>query len=263
MTKLRILQLTDLHVFAEPNTRLKGIPTRECLQDVVAWVQQQQAEFDHVIVTGDHTHDERPESYAAVQQILAPWADRLWQIPGNHDDRAVLRSVFGERIAGAADARVNFSFRSGDWLFLGLDSHLPGQVPGAIGPEQMEWLTAQLAAADKPCVALFVHHPPMNVGSEWMDAIGLQDRTRLQQVIRDTPKIRFVCCGHVHHEFTGAIGQTQVFSTPATGLQFDPAGAVPNFATAAPGCRVVEIDGPQFSTYVVRLPEIRYTPNNE
>ena len=56
--------------------------------------------FDHVVVTGDHTHDELPESYQAVRQILSPWLDRLWQVPGNHDDRTVLRSVFGDRISG-------------------------------------------------------------------------------------------------------------------------------------------------------------------
>ena len=35
MVPVRILQLTDLHVFKDPEVRLKGIPTRELLEDVV------------------------------------------------------------------------------------------------------------------------------------------------------------------------------------------------------------------------------------
>ncbi|MCJ7710445.1 MAG: metallophosphoesterase, partial [Chloroflexi bacterium] len=88
----RIVQLTDLHVFADPSARLFGIPTRELLEDVVSHVEAHAGPVDHVVVTGDHTHDELPETYAAVRELLAPFLDRLWLLPGNHDDRAVLRA---------------------------------------------------------------------------------------------------------------------------------------------------------------------------
>jgi Icc protein len=111
-TMTRIVQLTDLHVFADPDTRLYDIPTRELLQDVAAHVERHAGRVDHLVVTGDHTHDELPETYRAVRQILEPWLDRLWQVPGNHDDRATLRSVFGERTGGVGPDRVTFSFRA-------------------------------------------------------------------------------------------------------------------------------------------------------
>ena len=56
--------------------------------------------FDHLIVTGDHTHDELPQSYEAVRRILIPWLDRRGQVPGNHDARCVVRSFCGDRIGG-------------------------------------------------------------------------------------------------------------------------------------------------------------------
>ncbi len=260
---MRILQLTDLHVFAEPDTKLKGIPTRECLQDVVRHVLAEEGEFDHVIVTGDHTHDELPESYEAVRQILAPWIDRLWQVPGNHDDRLILRNAFYDRVKGDADARVNFSFAQDGWLFVGLDTHVPGEVSGNIDSQQIDWLTEQLSVSDASSVALFLHHPPVEVGSEWMDAIGLNGRESLQKVIKNDLRIRLVCCGHVHHEFKFSVGAAQVFTTPSTGIQFDPAGATPNFAADAPGYRVIEFDGDQYQTRVGRLPVVKYTPVDE
>ncbi|MEO2016595.1 MAG: metallophosphoesterase [Fuerstiella sp.] len=257
---IRILQLTDLHVFCEPELRLKGIPTRECLQDVVAWILQNEAPFDHLIVTGDHTHDEQPQSYQAVQQILTPWADRIWQVPGNHDDREILRSVFAERIKGQGADQVRFSFIDEGWLCVGLDTHLPGEVAGWIEQEQLDWLRSVISEASVSQVALFLHHPPVDVNSEWMDAIGLGGRDGLQQLISEDGRIRLVCCGHVHHEFEAQIGAAKVYTTPATGIQFNPAGAVANFAGDAPGYRVIEVGPDGFSTHVVRLPEVRYTP---
>ena len=77
MLSTRILQLTDLHVFRDPDARLRGIPTFQLLCDVVKHIKQSGEEFDFVVVTGDHTHDELQESYSAVRQVLSPWLDRL------------------------------------------------------------------------------------------------------------------------------------------------------------------------------------------
>lgn len=256
----RILQLTDLHVFAEPEVRLKGIPTRECLQDVVDHVVANQRPFDHVVITGDHTHDELDASYRAVQDILSPLTGQVWQVPGNHDDRAVLRSVFSPRVAGSAAERINFEFNADDWLCVGLDTHDPGEVSGEIEETQIAWLRNVLSNSSAASVVLFFHHPPVDIGSVWMDKIGLNGRELLRSVVEDDDRIRLICCGHVHHEFQSSLGNAKVVTTPATGIQFDPAGEVASFATAAPGYRVIELDGAQFSTQVVRLPQTKYTP---
>lgn len=260
---IRILQITDLHVFCEPNVTLKGIPTRESLCDVVKFIQRHEAPFDHVIVTGDHTHDELPESYAAVRDILQAWGDSLWQIPGNHDDRSVLRSSFPHRIQGKGSERINFAFPTEQWLCVGLDTHIPGEVSGMIDDGQISWLRDLINGQSRRKVVLFMHHPPVEVGSEWMDRIGLSGRERLQSLIRDDHRIRFVCCGHVHHEFRFQVAGCEVFTTPSTGLQFDPHGSAPRFAADAPGYRVIELNGSDFSTRVVRLPEVRYTPQDD
>ncbi len=260
MTTVRILQLTDLHVFKDPDMRLKGIPTRELLEDVVRHVSETGRTFDHVIVTGDHTHDELAESYGAVRQILAPWLNRLWQVPGNHDDRSVLRSVFGDRISGVGQDRITFSFNAGRWLCLGIDTHVPGAVPGRIEADQIHWIRQQIQWGHPNRVALFMHHPPVDVGSLWMDPIGLSGKELLHELLNSESRIQLVCCGHVHHEFSSQVGNAKIFTTPATGLQFNPAGRQGNFVAAPPGYRVVELTDEGFSTTVCRLPETRFSP---
>ncbi len=260
LTVTRILQLTDLHVFAEPQQQLKGIPTRECLEDVIAHIVATEAPFDRVIITGDHTHDEQPASYEAVRELLSPWHDRLWQVPGNHDDRRILRDTFHDRVSGDGDERITFHFSVGPWLCAGLDTHVPGEVSGEIDADQIRQWKQLLKESPAERIALFLHHPPIDVDSIWMDQIGLSGREMLHELVEDDRRIKLICCGHVHHEFEGMLEHAEVFATPATGIQFDPVGEEPNFATAAPGYRVIEFDGKWHSTHVVRLPETKYSP---
>ncbi len=257
---IRILQLTDLHVFRDANAMLKGIPTRELLSDVVQSIQASGQSFDAVVVTGDHTHDELPESYQAVRELLSPWTDRLYQVPGNHDDRDVMRSVFGDRIARRDDGLITFSFRAGSWLCLGLDTHVPGSVAGRIDAAQIDWARSLVQQSDATQVALFFHHPPVLMNSDWMDPIGLEGREALIDWFNTESKVRLVCCGHVHHEFQCRSGLVDILTTPSTGIQFSPEGTSPTMVAGAPGYRVIELLDDSFRTRVIRLPEIRFRP---
>ena len=261
MVTVRILQLTDLHVFQDPEACLKGIPTRELLADVVRHICESGQTFEHVVVTGDHTHDEMAESYQAVRQILSPWLDRLWQVPGNHDDRAGLRSVFGDRVSGVGQDRITFSFSAGQWLCLGVDTHVPGAVPGKIEAAQIDWIRQQIQSINPARIALFMHHPPVDIGSLWMDRIGLSGKELLHELFHSERRIELVCCGHVHHEFWSQVGNAKIYTTPATGLQFSPTGSQPTFVAEPPGYRVIELTDDGFSTNVCRLPVTRFSPS--
>ncbi len=175
----------------------------------------------------------------------------------------MLRSVFGDRISGVGQELINFSFQAGSWLCLGLDTHIPGAVSGQIESGQIDWIRSQLAAGGAQFVALFLHHPPVDVGSLWMDAIGLSGKELLQDLIREEPRIRLVCSGHVHHEYRSRSGSAEIVTTPSTGLQFSPDGRAPTFDAAPPGYRIIELHDDGYSTRVVRLPETRFEPERQ
>ena len=261
MALTRIVQLTDLHLYEDPDARFYEIPTRELFQDVVAHVEQNAGRVDHLVVTGDHTNDDLAVTYEAVRDILRPWHDRAWFVPGNHEDRATLRATFPDRIPGAGAERINFAFTAGDALCLGVDTHVPGKVPGHVGADQIEWIEGQLEAHDAATVVLFMHHPPILLGLAWMDRIGLAGREQLQDLVLREPRIRLVCCGHVHHESSHRVGAATVVTTPSTGLQFSPTSEEAEFVPGAPGYRIIELDGDSCATRVVRLPEARYAPS--
>ena len=250
---VRILQLTDCHLMADPRAELKGICTRERFAGVLSDIATHHADVDLLVVSGDLTHDERPETYVAIREMLAEWLPRLRVIPGNHDDREPLRQTFRDQIQQHAE-RLVFVHDLGGWRLIGLDSHRPGELSGELGAEQLAWLDEQLGSEPLRPTGLFVHHPPISVNSVWLDRIGLIDADSLLTVLRRHAQVRFVSCGHVHQERSAVIGSIQILTTPSTGVQFRPETAALEVDVAEPGYRVFSLlpDG-QFQSWVERV----------
>ena len=249
-----LLQLTDLHLFADPDEQLKGVSTRESLADVLETVRGTGLSFDHVLVTGDLTHDERRETYEVVRELLGEWLGCCRIVPGNHDDRALMREVFPDCTEGEATS-VRFSVAAGTWRLLGIDTHVPGEVAGRVSPGTLEWLEAELAAHAGDPTILFEHHPPAPIGCEWLDGIGLEDPGPLVDLLARSPQVRVISCGHVHQAFRGRLGEAVLLTTPSTSVQFQPGTIEPILDPLPPGFRVFTLEGDRWDTRVVRVPE--------
>lgn len=249
----RIIQLTDCHLMADPQAELKGICTRARFDRVLADIRARHPEVDKLIVTGDLTHDEKLETYATLKELLAGWMPKLRVIPGNHDDRALMREVFGERIQ-VVERRNVFAEIIGGWRLIGLDSHVPGQLYGELGSEQLNWLEQQLDADTRLHSCLFLHHPPVSVKSPWLDRIGLTDAEGLLEVVSRRSSVRVVCCGHVHQERSVSVGATAIFTTPSAGVQFRPETESLEVDAAWPGYRILDLYGDgRFDSRVERV----------
>ena len=269
-----VLQLSDLHVFAEPEQAVRGVPTRKSLIEVLEKVRDTGLSFDRVIVSGDLTHDERPEAYRAVRELLEEWLDRCHVIPGNHDDRALLREVLVDQTDGSDDG-IRFSVATGGWRLIGIDTHVPGEVSGRVAPAMLEWLESELERHPGEPTILFAHHPPIPVGSAWLDGLGLLDPEPLRELICRSRQVRVVSCGHVHQEFCGRLGEAVVMTVPSTGVQFIPLEATSRVDAIAPGFRVFALENfdtagdatveqdPAWTSRVVRLAGVTYPAVDE
>ncbi|MFO1091719.1 MAG: metallophosphoesterase [Planctomycetaceae bacterium] len=209
-------------------------------------------DFDLLVLTGDTAHDEARPTYAAGD-ALTEWSNRVRIIPGNHDQRAFLRELFPQSTTGPAD-RITFQHAFEDWQIVGLDSHKPGEVPGRLGPEQLDWLQQCLAASSVPTM-LCLHHPPIPVHSPWLDQIGLEDAAEFGELMRQHAHVRLIVTGHVHQEFAGSLGAATVLTTAAVGPQFVPRTEQLVIDDAPPAYRIIELESDgRWSTHVLRLP---------
>ncbi|EPC01286.1 hypothetical protein L861_11985 [Litchfieldella anticariensis FP35 = DSM 16096] len=242
---MRLIQITDCHLHADPEARSRvGFPLRQ-LQAVIEHARRQRP--DILLVTGDVSEDETPLSYRhaveAFSSLECPW---FW-LPGNHD----LPQCMAEQREILDDIDL------GDWRLLVLDTQVSGQPHGELGQAQLQTLAERLEEDDKPTL-LAMHHPPVEVGSVWMDAIGLQDREALWQTLAAYGQVRAILFGHIHQAFASRHslqeGEVAVYGCPSTTDQF--LAGSPEFAideASRPGYRVIDLKGKTLTTWVERV----------
>ncbi|MEU6037716.1 hypothetical protein ABZ801_20125 [Actinomadura sp. NPDC047616] len=96
------------------------------------------------------------------------------------------------------DAPVNQIHRTEGAVFALCDSTVPGRDDGRLADETLAWLDAALAEdAGTPAFVCF-HHPPVRLGSPYVDGIRQFGERRLAAVLARHPQVVAVLCGHAH-----------------------------------------------------------------
>lgn len=238
---VRLLHLTDLHLFADADAEIRGVRTRDTFERVLAAIDARFNEANGLIITGDLTHDEQLETYQFLRERLTRWLPKLRVVPGNHDDRALLRSIFSDRVASCGE-RIVFDDDANGWRLIGLDSHVPGKLHGELGAAQLGWVADELSAHPDLPTCLFLHHPPVMVHSKWLDRIGLIDAREFHAAVQPFPQLRAVVFGHIHQELTVVENGVLFSATPSTGVQFRPETEALEVDSQPSGYRVLDLE---------------------
>lgn len=250
---IRILQLSDPHLLSHPEGRIRGVPTFQTFCQVLQYVEDEEISFHWMVMTGDLAHDGKRQTYQLLRSVLEDQFPQCCLLPGNHESPALLCEVFPE-VKMARRSFVSFSVKVAGWKLVGLDSHSPGTDVGRLGCEQLDWLRKELEAEPQIPTVLFLHHHPVPIKCSWLDRIGLEDAESLAKVIFSAPQVRVICCGHVHQEFQGRLGNAAVLSAPSTAFQFVPRTENPVLDPVLPGFRILDLEKQNWTTQVVRLP---------
>lgn len=215
---LRILQFTDLHLFADPGERLLGQDTRLTFESVLTLAQRDQWPPDALVLTGDLVHDERPGGYRYLRQRLEQLAVPFFCLPGNHDRIDLL--------AGLLDCRTVSGFRAerlGCWDLLLLDSTIPFAEGGHLDTTAIAELDRYAANHTRQHLLILLHHHPAPVGSAWIDRMQADNGGELLAIAAAHHNVRGIACGHVHQAYAARYGgHTSWVSAPSTCIQFRP-----------------------------------------
>lgn len=251
---VHLLQLTDCHIFAEPDQRLLGLDTRDSLEQVCAAALRDPQPADLVLATGDLSQDGSAESYRYLAGRFARLESPVFWIAGNHDDATTMASQLqGENIHPAKQILV------GNWIILLLDSTVPGEVHGRVAEQQLELVDEVLARYRDRHALVVLHHQAQLTGSQWIDDKGLRDADGLRARLLRHPNLRGVLWGHVHQEYHRRIGQVDWMSTPSTCVQFLPGSVEFAADKEAPGYRRLQLhEGGRIETRVERIAPIDF-----
>jgi Icc protein len=237
------VHFSDLHLLADPQQTQYDVRTGEILERAIPLVNA--VGPDLVVVGGDLTSDEKTASYQRARAAFARLTAPTHAIMGNHDDRAVYRSVFHPD-APLSSAPTYRGVHHAGCRFLLLDSHIPGEVEGMMGPEQLAWVDATLTKYPDRSTFCFVHHQPLPIGVKWLDNLGFLNGQDLIRIVARHPQVRAVFFSHVHQpRIWRHLGFT-LASVPALAFQFSQTEQETNgrhITHEMPGFRVVRVRG--------------------
>ena len=149
-----------------------------------------------LVLTGDLADHGADDEYRELRAVLAASVPDLptLLVPGNHDDREVLR----RHLPGApAEGPLDTLLDVGDVRLVGLDSTIPGQDGGGLAASTVAFARAAVAGAPGR-VVLAMHHPAVAVGHAVVDGYGLADHEDLARVVRPARNVVACLAGHVH-----------------------------------------------------------------
>lgn len=116
--RVRILQITDTHLFAQKHEALLGVNTWESYQAVLEAIRPHQHEFDLIVATGDLAQDQSSAAYQHFAEGIASFRAPCVWLPGNHDFQPAMYSALQD--AGISPAKRVFIGEQ--WQILLLDS---------------------------------------------------------------------------------------------------------------------------------------------
>jgi Icc protein len=209
-----LVQLSDLHLRAGAGGTGPAVRLEHAVRRVAALQPRPRA----VLLSGDLVDVPTSAAYEQVNALLAPLGVPVHAIPGNHDDRDLLRARFGPGPAPAG-APVRFAASCGALRLVCCDSTLPGEGDGgALGAEQLRWLDETLGEQPQTPTLLALHHPPVLTGVRSMDAIALagEDRVALEMLLGGHPQVQAITCGHVHTTMTTSFAGRPLLVCPST-----------------------------------------------
>lgn len=242
---MRILHLSDTHLFADPATRhYDRIATADALCAVLEGLEGL-GDIDLIVHSGDASDDGTVASYRALHAMLDPFAERLGAplaiAMGNHDTPTAYAEV-----AGPGDHAAPFQDRviptAAGGRAIVLDTTVPGRGYGRLEQAQLDWLGGTLAEPAIGGTVIVMHHPPLVAATALLRGLDLQRREALADVLQGAD-VQVILSGHYHHPMDGEIAGIPVHVAPGITGVVDPLTAGEHErALALSGASIVEVE---------------------
>lgn len=252
---VRLVQVTDSHIFAEAEGCLLGLNTRVSFEAVCDRLEREEWRPDALLATGDLSQDASPESYQYLAEYFKSMKIPTFWLPGNHDNPETMDVYLSNSHVFSAKQLL-----IGHWQIILLDTSVKGKVHGRLHDAQLEFLQTSLNRYPDKHTLVCLHHQPLAVGSLWLDQIGLKNSQDFKQVLENHPQVKGVIWGHVHQETELMINGVQWIATPSSCVQFTPGSDEFSAGTEAPGYRYLNLysDG-RIESVVHRIDNLEFT----
>jgi 3',5'-cyclic-AMP phosphodiesterase len=196
--RIAIAQITDLHIKAPGELVCGRVDTASALVRCIEELNRLSPRPDLVVISGDIVDAPVAASYDHLVRLLAKLELPFAAVPGNHDDRELMRAALPNKCYAQTNGALNFVRTVGDIDAVLVDSVVPGASHGELDARTLAWLDTVLEQSATRPALLFLHHPPFATGINHMDVQNLRNAGELAAIVRAHPRVRLIAAGHVH-----------------------------------------------------------------
>ena len=212
-----IAQITDIHLGFEPDNPAEF--NRKRLDQVLRTLVNGPNRPDLLLATGDLVDRGDTDSYRRLANALSICPFPVWPCVGNHDDRRNFSHIF-PHIALDDNDFIQYVVPLDGLRIIVIDTLEPGRHGGAFCELRAAWLRARLLEDQQTPTIIVMHHPPIEVGIEWMNTHPEEPWvTRFSDAIAGQGQVKSLICGHLHRAITAPWRGTTVAICPSTAPQ--------------------------------------------
>lgn len=246
------IQLSDTHLVADTSLESYGANPYANLERIITHISLLDPPPAFVMFTGDLISDDDPQSYRHLKLLTDRLSGPTYFAMGNHDLRRPFRRVvLGEESPGSEP--YDYAFDAAGYRFVVLDSLVEGEVAGELDAAQLAWLDDTLTGFSEQPTVVFMHHPPVSTGVDWLDAYAFGNGDGLLGILARHRQVRRVFFGHVHMPIQITERGVQFTSVPSSAYQFGDTVTTPKVWSGSPGYGIVHLFEGQLSSRVVYL----------
>ena len=208
-----IAQMTDIHIGFAPGEEPEEL-NHSRFRATLERLYEAPNRPDMLLLTGDITDRGDLESFDKAAAQLADCPFPVWPMVGNHDSREGLLHAFPQ--VPSDGGFVHYLLEQEGLRIALLDTFEPGRHGGAFCAARQAWLTARLDEAPGTPTLIFMHHPPVVSGIDWMDPDPSEGWVqRFGATVEGRRNILAIHCGHLHRPLATSFRGIPLHVTPS------------------------------------------------
>ena len=255
---IKLLQLTDQHLFQSEQAQLLGINTQASFAQVLKEILQQNQHFDAVLATGDLVQDESTQGYLRLMEMLKTLDTPTFWLPGNHDFQPKMVEILNSPPIYPMKHLLLGKY----WQAILLDSQVFGVPHGELSAYQLAFLAQKLTEYPERFALVVLHHHIVPTRSAWLDQHNLRNPYDLFALLRKFPKVKGILYGHIHQQVDCQWQGFHIMATPSTCVQFKPDNNQFALDELQPGWREISLlPNGELETCVKRIQQVQFLPN--
>lgn len=216
---IRLLQITDPHLFSNIDDDLLGVNTYQSLQAVLNEIKNANWDFHALLATGDLIQDHQILGYQHFAELVKPLNKPVFWLEGNHDSQPQMSLQLNQYAHICPEKQI---LAGKHWQILLLNSQVAGAPSGLLSRGQLAWLNSKLAENSDRFSLIVLHHNILPTNSAWLDQHALKNSDELAAVLQHYPQVKAILHGHIHQEVDSQWHNLRILATPSTCIQFKP-----------------------------------------